>query len=43
VPSTVVVVVTVETSTNIRGRRTQRSNAARFSLSVHSSFAPPTT
>ena len=43
VPSTVVSVVTCETSTSIRGRRIQRSNAVRFSRSVHSSFAPPTT
>ena len=43
VPRTVVAVVTSETSTSIRGRRIQRSNAARFSRSVHSSFAPPVT
>ena len=41
VPSTVVAVVLVETSTSMRGRRTQRPNAATFSRSVHSSFAPP--
>jgi hypothetical protein len=43
VPRTVVAVVTRETSTSMRGRRIQRSNAARFSRKVHSSFAPPTT
>ena len=43
VPSTVVAVVTRETSTSMRGRKIQRSNAARFSRSVHSSFAPPAT
>ena len=41
VPRTVVAVVTSETSTSIRGRSTQRRKAARFSPSVHSSFAPP--
>ena len=41
VPSTLVAVVTSETSTSIRGRSTQRSNAARFSRIVHSSLAPP--
>ena len=40
-PSTVVAVVTSDTSTSIRGRSTQRSNAARFSRIDHSSSAPP--
>ncbi len=41
VPSTVVAVVTLDTSTSTRGLSTQREKAARFSRSVHSSFAPP--
>ena len=41
VPSTVVSVVTSDTSTSVRGRSTQRRKAATFSRSVHSSFAPP--
>jgi hypothetical protein len=40
-PKTVVAVLTRPTSTSMRGRSTQRLNAATFSPSVHSSPAPP--
>ena len=42
VPSTVVSVETVETSTRTRGRRRYCENASRFQRSVRSSPAPPT-
>jgi hypothetical protein len=41
VPSTVVAVETSETSQRTRGRNVQRSKAARFARSVHSSPEPP--
>ena len=41
VPSTVVSVVTADTSTSTRGRRRNLENASLFHCSVRSSPAPP--
>ena len=41
VPSTVVAVLTSQTSTSIRGRSRRRAKAATLSRSVRSSPAPP--